>query len=295
MPFFIAEKEIGKEVFGLPKMIGVSKTGYIEWQEIGEHSVCDFEDYTFCRDPPIIQIRINNMCLEQLISTNRSFHCRIRDSLYAPPHFEKIGSGLMALSTSKPTSCATGGSFHIFKNLSIIQLGCNESLFCEGSINFVGNRHCQKAKPYILRTINNEIIPVIERIRPLNVSLPQVYPFASDKNLILTLEEQMNIQKNDLRKTEKTGGYISQIHLNAKKPLFIVLTFVFVIPIFIIFITICLIYRHRPNSNNSPTTTVNDSTTMYHRNRSTSNAMRDSSGSIYDLLMAFAKNKADKT
>ena len=67
LSFFIAEKEIGKEVFGLPKMIVVSKNGYVEWQEIGEHSVCNFEDYTFCRDPPIIQIRINNMCLEQLI------------------------------------------------------------------------------------------------------------------------------------------------------------------------------------------------------------------------------------
>ena len=203
LPFFISEKEIGKEVFGLPKIIGVSKVGYVEWQEIGEHSVCDFEDYTLCRDPSIIQIRINNMCLEQLISTNRSFHFRIRDSLYALPHFEKIGSGLMPLSTSKPMSCATGGSFHIFKNLNIIQLGCNESLFCEGNINFVGNRRCQKGKPYISTTINNEIIPVIELIRPLNISLPQVYPFASDKNLILTLEEQMNIRKNNLRKTEK--------------------------------------------------------------------------------------------
>ena len=82
------------------------------------------------------------MCLEQLISTNRSFHCRIRDSLYAPPHFEKIGSGLMALSTSTLMNCATGGGFHIFKNLSIIQLGCNENPFCEGTINFVGNRRC---------------------------------------------------------------------------------------------------------------------------------------------------------
>ena len=147
----------------------------------------------------------------------------------------------------------------------------------------------------ILRTINNEIIPVIQPIRPLNISLPQVYPFASDKIFILTLEEQMNIQKNNVRKTEKTGSYISQIHLNATKPLFIVLTFVLVIPIFIIFIIICLIYRHHPNYNNSSTAAVNDSTTKHHLNRSTSNAVRDSSGSIYDLLMAFAKNKADKT
>ena len=128
-------------------------------------------------------------------------------------------------------NCTTGGDFHIFKNLSIIQLSCQKSLFCEGNINFVGNTLCQKAKPYILRTINNEFIPVIEPICPLNISLPQVYPYASDKNWIRTLEEQMNIQKNNLRKTEKTGSYISQIHLNSTKPLFIVLTFVLVIPI----------------------------------------------------------------
>lgn len=203
LPFFIVEKEIGKELSGLPKMIGVSNGGYIEWRETTEHYVCDFGDYTVCRDPPLVQKRINNMCLEQLISTSRSFHCRVQDSIYSSPHFQKITSDIMALSTRTPINCARTGGFHIFKNLSIIHLGCNDTFSCEGNINFIGDKRCQIMKPYIVKTVNDDIVPVVQSILPLNISLPKVYPFASDKNLILTLEEQMRIQEKNIKKNRK--------------------------------------------------------------------------------------------
>ena len=180
LPFFIVEKEKGNELFGLPKMIGVSSGGYIEWREIAEQKICDFGDYTVCRDPPIVQKRINNMCLEQLISSNRSFHCRVQDSLYSSTHFEKIGSDLMALSTRTPINCIITNGFHVFKNLTIVHLGCNDSFYCEGNINFIGDKRCQTIKPYIIKTMNDDIVPVVESIRPLNISLPTVYPFTSD-------------------------------------------------------------------------------------------------------------------
>ena len=31
LPFFIVEEDVTKEILGLPKMIGVSNNGYIEW------------------------------------------------------------------------------------------------------------------------------------------------------------------------------------------------------------------------------------------------------------------------
>ena len=52
LPFFSVEKEKGKELSGLPKMVALSNGGYIEWREISEQRVCDFGDYTICRDPP---------------------------------------------------------------------------------------------------------------------------------------------------------------------------------------------------------------------------------------------------
>ncbi len=70
-------------------MIGVPKNGYIEWRENEDNIVCDFGGYAVCRNPLILQKRINNMSLEQLITTNRSLHCPIKNSLYSPPHFKK--------------------------------------------------------------------------------------------------------------------------------------------------------------------------------------------------------------
>jgi hypothetical protein len=38
----------------------------------------------------------------------------------------------------------------------------------------------------------------------------RVYLFASDKNLILTLEEQMRIQEKNIKETGKTGNNLSK-------------------------------------------------------------------------------------
>jgi hypothetical protein len=297
LPFFIVEEEIGKEIFGLPKMIGVSNDGYIEWRETVEQRVCDFGDYTICRDPPIVQKRINNMCLEQLISTNRSFHCYVKNSLYSSPHFEKIGSDVLALSTRTPINCAITGGYHIFKNLTIVHLGCNDSFYCEGNINFAGDKRCQTLTPYILKTINEDVVPVVESIRPLNISMPKVYPFASDKNLILTLEEQMRIQNKNIKETEQTGIDLSkQGNLSATRPMVIFLTVALsILLLAVIFLAVCLIYRCRQNLQTSPTSVVNIGSNMNRPPTSISQLKQDNSGSLYDLLKVFAINKAEKT
>jgi hypothetical protein len=54
-----------------------------------------------------------------------------------------------------------------------------------------------------LKTINEDAVPVVESIHPLNIQLPKVYLFASDKNLIFALEEQMRIQEQNIKETEK--------------------------------------------------------------------------------------------
>lgn len=109
-----------------------------------------------------------------MISTSRSFHCQVKNSLYTSPHFEKINSDVLAFSTRTPISCAITGEYHVFKNLTIVHVGCNDSFYCEGNINLIGDKCCQKLQPYILKTINEDIAPVVETIRPLNISLPKV-------------------------------------------------------------------------------------------------------------------------
>jgi hypothetical protein len=78
-----------------------------------------------------------------------------------------------------------------------------------------------------IRIENNRrrFVPVVESIRPMNISLPKVYPFASDKNLVLTLEAQMEIQEKNIKETEKTGNNVSkQENLSATRPMVIILT-----------------------------------------------------------------------
>jgi hypothetical protein len=84
------------------------------------------------------------MCLEQLISTDRSFHCQVKNTLYSSPYFEKISLDVVALSTRTPISCAITEGTHIFKNLTIVHVVCNDSFYCEGNINFIGDKRCEK-------------------------------------------------------------------------------------------------------------------------------------------------------
>ena len=41
----------------------------------------------------------------------------------------------------------------------------------------------------------------MELVRSLNINLPKVYPFATDRNLILTLEEKTKIQNKNIKET----------------------------------------------------------------------------------------------
>ena len=244
LPYFIVEKEEGKQLSGLPKMIGLSNNRYIEWQENNDKRVCDFGDYTVCRDPPIIQKRIKNMCLEQLISTDRSFHCQVENSLYSSPYFEKIKSNVVALSTRIPISCAITGGTHIFKHLTVVHVGCNDIFYCEKNVNFVGDKRCERIQPYILKTANEDIIPIIDSIRPLNMSLPKVYPFVTDISLIFTLEEQVRIQQKISRQTEKTGANLSKSdHFSAKKHILIqFIVALSVLPVVVALLIACFLY-----------------------------------------------------
>ena len=71
--------------------------------------------------------------------------------------------------------------------------------------------------------------------------LPKEYPSASDKHLIFTLEEEMRIQKNISRQTERTGDNLSKLDkINATR-----LAVIFVVLILLI---VYLLYRCRQNS-----------------------------------------------
>ena len=130
-------------------MVGLSNSGYIEGRDISEQRVCDFGDCTAYRDPPLVQKRINNMCLEQLVSTNQSFPCHVQDSLYSPRHFEKTRADVLVVYTRTALNCATTVGYYAFKNLILVQLNCNDSFYCEGNISFIGDKRCQIFQPYV--------------------------------------------------------------------------------------------------------------------------------------------------
>jgi hypothetical protein len=263
LPFYTVEKEKGKELSGLPKMVGLSHSGYIEWRDISEQRVCDFGDYTICRDPPLVQKRINNMCLEQLVATNRSFHCHVQDSLYSSPHFDKIRADVLVVSTRTPISCATTRGSYTFKNLTLVQLNCNDTFYCDGNINFIGDKRCQVFQPYVLKNVNEDVVPVIEPIRPLNINLLEVYPFASDKDLILTLEEQMKIQEKNTKDTERTAiDLATQGTLSATRPT--VILFAVALSVFA-FLILLLTLSSQPLSPQLPCNTLTDRQHRDHR------------------------------
>ena len=293
LPFYTVEKEKGTELSGLPKMVGLPNSGYIEWRDISEQRVCDFGDYTICRDPPLVQKRINNMCLEQLVATNRSFHCHVQNSLYSSPHFEKIRAAVLVVSTRTPISCATTRGSYTFKNLTLVQLSCNDTFYCDGNINFIGDKRCQVIQPYVLKTVNEDVVPVIEPIRPLNISLLEVYPFASDKDLILSLEEQMKIQEKNTKDTERTAtDLIRQGTLGATRPTVIVFTVALsVLAFLVLLLTLCLLNHCRRNSRATHSPIVNIGTTGNQPTNSVQTSAHEELGSLRDLLRAFAINK----
>ena len=52
-----------------------------------------------------------------------------------------------------------------------------------------------------MKTVNEYIVPIVESVRSININLSKVYPFATDRNLILTLEEQTKIQNKNIKET----------------------------------------------------------------------------------------------
>jgi len=177
-----------------------------------------------------------------------------------------------------------------------VHLNCNDTVYCEGNINFLGDKRCQTLKPYILKTVNEDIVPIVESVRPLNISLPKVYPFATDKNLILTLEEQMKIQNKNIKETEKTGDNLSdQRNLSITRLTVIIFTVILIIlMIVVLLLTLYVIYRRRRDQETHPASIVNIGTTMNQPTTSLPQGIKNNSDSLNDLLMAFALNKAQK-
>ena len=233
------------------------------------------------------------MCLEQLVGINRSFHCHIQDSPYSSPHFEKIRPDVLVVSTRTPISCATTRGSYTFRNVTLVQLSCNDSFYCDGNINFIGDKRCQVFQPYVLKTVNEDVVPVLETIRSLNISLLEVYPFASDKDLILTLEEQIKIQEKNIRDTERTATNLArQGTLSATRPTVILLTVVLsVLAFLVLLLTLCLLNHCRRNSRGTKSPIVNIGTTGNQSTNSVQTSAHEELGSLHDLLRAFAINK----
>jgi hypothetical protein len=296
LPFFTPERETATKLFGLPEIVGISIGGYLEWKEASEKSQCDFGDYTVCRDPPVLQKRINNMCLEQLISTSRHFHRRVRHSLYTSPHFQKIRKDVLALSTRLPLNCTTSRGDQVFKNVSIVQMGCKDRLICANSIHLMADKRCTNLKPYVMKTAQDEIIPVIEPIRSLNISLPTVYPFAADKNLLLTLEEQMKTQEKNLKETEKTGKNLSQANsLGLTSPWVIPLTIALIIFVLLVIVSLTFFFcRCSSKLPICPQFTMTTGITVKQPSNTSTQPTRDDLNSLEDLFTAFAQNQSEK-
>ena len=200
---------------------------------------------------------------------------------------------MLVVSTRTPINCTTPGGSYTFRNLTLVQLRCNDSFYCDGNINFIGDERCQVSQPYVLKTVNEDVVPVVEPIRPLNISLLEVYPFASDKDLILTLQEQMKIQEKNIKDTERTAiDLATQGTLGATRPTVIILTVALtVIILIVIFLTLCLLNHCRRNSRTHQSPIVNIGTTGNQPLTSTQPSTHDDLGSLQDLLRAFAINK----
>jgi hypothetical protein len=147
--------------------------------------------------------------------------------------------------------------------------------------------------PYIVKTVNDDVVPVLESIRPLNISLPKVYPFASDKTLIFTLEEQMRIQEANIKETEKTGDRLSKEGVNsATRPMVIFLSVALsIVLIVVIILVLCLVYRCRWSSQATQSPIVNIETTTNQPAVTIPQSTNQNSGSLYDLLKALEINK----
>ena len=141
--------------------------------------------------------------------------------------------------------------------------------------------------------MNEDVVPAVEPIRPLNISLLEVYPFASDKDLILTLEEQMKIQEKNIRETERTAiNLVERGVLSATRPTIIIIAVALsIILLIVIFLSLCLVYQCRRRSSLPQSPIVNIENTGYQPPHFTQPMKKDDLGTLHDLLKAFSFNK----
>ena len=141
--------------------------------------------------------------------------------------------------------------------------------------------------------MNGDVVPVIEQIRPLNISLLEVYPFASDKYLILTLEEQMKIQEKNIRDNERTATDLArQGTLSATRPTVILFTVALsVLAFLVLFLTLYLLNHYCRNTRAQHSPIVNIGITGNQPLTSIQTSAHEELGSLHDLLRAFAINK----
>jgi hypothetical protein len=141
--------------------------------------------------------------------------------------------------------------------------------------------------------VNEDVVPVVEPIRSLKISLLEIYPFASDKDLILTLEEQMTIQEKNTKETERTAiNLVWQGTLSATRPTVIILAVApSIILLVVIFLSLCLVNQCRRSSRLQQSPIVNIENTANQPPHSTQPSTKDDLGSLQDLLKEFSFNK----
>lgn len=141
--------------------------------------------------------------------------------------------------------------------------------------------------------MNEYFVPVVEAIRPLNISLLEVYPFASDRDLRLAVEEQMKIQERNIKETERTAINLAERGtLSETRPTVNIFAVALsIILSVVIFLSLCLVKQCRRSSHLQQSPIVNIKNNGYQPPHSTQPSTKDDLGSLHDLLKAFSSDK----
>jgi hypothetical protein len=198
--------------------------------------------------------------------------------------------GVIALSTSNSINCALNGQdFRKFANVSLIRLECDEKIACENGVSYTGSKYCHNLKPYVLKTSAESIIPIVDKLRPLNLT---VYPFASDKDLVLSLEQQIVEQKAQIKKSKETGKQLLTIGNWEISPITgVVLISGFILVLVMVIIPFFLIYKCKKHDSKAcgPIMQMNS---VAQPPPSNTSFVSGYSASLDDLLKAFQKKKS---
>ncbi|CAF1646867.1 unnamed protein product, partial [Didymodactylos carnosus] len=129
--------------------------------------------------------------------------------------------------------------------LSILNLECKEELKCENNMTVHGDNRCQTVSRYILQTVDNDLVHVKQKLRHINVTLPKLYPFAGDKDLVASLEQQAyEQQQQQINQNKQNFG---KLHLSSRIGT-TSLVFAGVAFLVLVVIVIVLVYRRKKNS-----------------------------------------------